>query len=162
MAGKDVDGSEEVGRETRWLFVRLLLTTFPPLALLGGILGVLFVETTPRLPAGVIPALVGVAGALASVHAWTEVGTYPTRVRLSPTTLSLTYPKFGIEAPWEDWTPIGRSRLTGGIAFRTRWGSPRGYLVSPDQARRIYRFRPRSAWPDGPGAGPSTPNGPPP
>ena len=80
---------------------------------------------------------------------------------MSASTLSLSYPKFVIEAPWEDWTPIGRSRMTGGIAFRTRWGSPRGYLVSPAQARRIYRFSLRPVWSEGEELVPNTERGPP-
>ncbi|MCI4357610.1 MAG: hypothetical protein L3J95_04490 [Thermoplasmata archaeon] len=141
-------GVDEEGRESGWLFVRLFVTTFPPLAVLAGAIGLLLVETSTRLSWVAVPALVAIAAVLSAVHARTELSAYPVRITLSPFGLSLTYATFHIEAPWEDWTPIGRSRMTGGVALRARWGSPRGYFVTPGQARHLYRYPARPPWPD--------------
>lgn len=147
MAGSAGAATEEVGRATGRLAARIFLVTFPALALLAGALGALLIATTSRISWVALPGLVGVAAALSAVHARSEVAGYPVRIRMTPAALSLSYPKFEIEAPWEDWTPFGRSRMTSGVALRARWGSPRGYLVTPEQATQIWRHPSHPDWP---------------
>jgi hypothetical protein len=150
VVGPDAGVAEATeGRRADWLFVRIFLVTFPAVAVLAGAIGVLLVATTGRLSWVAVPGLIGIAAALSAVHAATELASYPLRVEMRPSGLSLTYAKFTIEAPWEDWTPIARSRMTGGIALRARWGTPKGYLVSPQQALRIARYPSRPPWPEG-------------
>lgn len=153
---------EEVGREAGPLFARIVAWTFPPLALLGGLIGVLLVETTARISWLAVPGLIGVAALLALVQAQTELSGYPVRVTLRPAGLTLAYPKFVIEAPWEEWTPVARNRMTGGVTLRTRWGSTAGYRVTGPQARRLRAYPARPDWPQVAELFPPEPDGRPP
>ena len=167
MAGSEGAPAEVAVRETGHLFLRIFATTFPLLGALAGVLGALLTTTASRIPWTVVPALIAIAAAISAVHARGEVAVYPVQVTMTPRELTLSYARFHIEAPWEEWTAIGRSRMTGGTALRTRWGSPKGYFVSPSQADSILRYRaaPPAARPlggppgGGDGAGGTPPKG---
>jgi hypothetical protein len=149
VAAPGVPAEIVVARETGALWGRVFVYIFPAVAGFGGVLGGTLVLALPGLSYWVIPGLGAVAAGLAAVQATTELSAYALEVRIGPRGLALTYSKFAIEAPWAEWHPVARRRLTGGIALRTSEGRSAGYLVTAGQARRIRDFPGRPKWTEG-------------
>ncbi|MCI4348870.1 MAG: hypothetical protein L3J93_01445 [Thermoplasmata archaeon] len=128
----------EIARAALPILVRIVAATLPLLLALIVVTWYLAEQRGP-VPLWTLPALLLVVTILAVGHALSRIPAYARSVRIGPGGLSIGNGKYEISAPWDHWSPLGHSWITGGVSFRCLPDERRYYVVTPEQARAILR-----------------------